>query len=185
MASTDAVRKAYYTSAEGDSPVRPFQPQLQISFPSRISHLAFSAGDDALVVAAQEEGGLVAYDVSALMQGNTQPSVTISLNRAPLRSLVANPAVSELFAAVTVSGELLIANLKAGQLVQGPTGPVMKTGVSCVSWSSKGKQLIAGLGDGSAYQMLPDGKGTAEIPRPPDLQGDQHGWFPSLLNYIV
>jgi hypothetical protein len=31
----------------------------------------------------------------------------------------------------------------------GPGGPVLKDGVSCASWSNKGKQLIAGLADGT------------------------------------
>jgi nucleoporin NUP159 len=130
-----------------------------------------------LVVAAQEGGGLVVYNVSALTGGNTQPSGTISLNGASLRALVPNPVAQELFAAVTVTGELLMVNIKEGQVVQGPAGPILKSGVSCVSWSNMGKQLMAGLGDGTGYQMKPSGEGQAQIPRPPDLQGDQHGEF--------
>jgi nucleoporin NUP159 len=80
-----------------------------------------------------------------------------------------------LFGAVTTNGELLMANLKTRSLVRGPGGPVLKAGVSCVSWSNKGKQVVAGLADGTAYQMTPEGEGKANIPRSPDIEGNQHG----------
>ncbi|PGH06437.1 hypothetical protein AJ79_06527 [Helicocarpus griseus UAMH5409] len=174
IASTDGVRKAYTADATGDSNIRPFQPQLQIPLPQKVSHVAFSADDNVLVVAAADGSGLIAFQVAALLQNNLQPALTLALNGARLRSLAPRPKWPELFAAVTTDGELLIANLNDNQLDQGPSGPVFKTGVSCVSWSNKGKQLVAGLGDGTAYQMEPTGEKVAEIPRPPDLDGDKH-----------
>ena len=36
---------------------------------------------------------------------------------------------------------------------------------------------MAGLGDGTCYQMTPEGEGKADIPRPPAVEGDQHGAF--------
>lgn len=177
VASTDAVRKAYTADATGDSNIRPFQPQLQIPLPQKVSHVAFSADENVLVVATADGSGLIAYEVAALMQGNSQPALTLALNGARLRALAPNPMLAELFAAVTTDGELLMANLQTNQLVQGPSGPVLKTGVSCVSWSNRGKQLVAGLGNGTAFQMTPEGEMKAEIPRPPDLDGDKHGQY--------
>ncbi|WEW58036.1 hypothetical protein PRK78_003503 [Emydomyces testavorans] len=174
VASTDSVRKAFFAEATGESNIRPFQPELQIPLPGRVSHVAFSADDSALVVAAQNGDGLAVYDVSALLQGTTQPAVTISLNGESLRALCPNPVAPELFAAITTNGELIVANLKTGQLEGGPNGPVLKTRVSSVSWSTKGKQLVAGLADGGAYQMTPKGEGKAEIPSPPGISGNQH-----------
>ncbi|KAL1956524.1 hypothetical protein VTO42DRAFT_7087 [Malbranchea cinnamomea] len=188
VASTDAVRKAYYSEATDDSNTRVLQPQLEINFPGRISHLAFSSDEDALVVAAQE-GGLAGYSVANLMQGNTQPTLTLPLNGQSLRALIPNPTVPELFAVVTSNGELLMANLKAGQLVQGPAGPVMKNNVSCAAWSNKGKQIVAGLVDGTAFQMTPEGQEKAVVPRPPDLEGNQHVssavWLENDVFYMV
>ncbi|KAL2374172.1 hypothetical protein RJ035_006918 [Blastomyces gilchristii] len=189
IASTDAVRKAYTADATGDSNIRPFQPQLQISLPQKVSHVAFSADENVLVVAAADGSGLIAYEVAALMQGNSQSALTLALNGARLRALAPNPALAELFAAVTTDGELLMANLQTNQLVQGPSGPVLKAGVSCVSWSNRGKQLVAGLGNGTASQMTPEGELKAEIPRPPDLDGDKHvssiSWLENNVFLIV
>lgn len=175
IASTDSVRKAYTADATGDSNIRQFQPQLQIPLPQKVSHVAFSADENVLVVAAADGSGLIAYQVVSLMQGNSQPALTIPLNGARLRALAPNPMLAELFAAVTTEGELLMANLQTSQLVQGTSGLVLKTGVSCISWSNRGKQLVAGLGNGTVCQMTPEGEMKAEIPRPPDLIEDKHG----------
>ncbi|PGH05181.1 hypothetical protein GX51_03080 [Blastomyces parvus] len=189
ITSTDAVRKAYTADAIGDSNIRSFQPQLQISLPQKVSHVAFSADENVLVVAAADGSGLIAYEVASLMQGNSQPAFTLALNGARLRALAPNPALAELFAAVTTDGELLMANLQTNQLVQGPAGPVLKTGVSCISWSNRGKQLVAGLGNGTISQMTPEGELKAEIPQPPGLDGDRHvssiSWLENHVFFIV
>ncbi|KAJ3472570.1 hypothetical protein NLG97_g10881 [Lecanicillium saksenae] len=57
-----------------------------------------------------------------------------------------------------------MANLRERQVSN-----ALKSQVSCISWSAKGKQLVAGLGDGSIYQMTPEGQGKAEIPKPPSI----------------
>ena len=166
IAATEAVRLAF--SSEGDSP-KPFEPQIKIPLQTRISQVAFSADENALVISSQNGGGLAVYDVAGLAQGNTQPAIEISTNGLALRELVPNPTkeASYLFAAVTTSGQLLIADLRSQQLVSGPSGPVLKEGVTCVSWSAKGKALVAGLGDGTAYQLKPNGESMADIPAPP------------------
>ncbi|EEH11478.1 conserved hypothetical protein [Histoplasma capsulatum G186AR] len=189
IASTDSVRKAYTADATGDSNIRQFQPQLQIPLPQKVSHVAFSADENVLVVAAADGSGLIAYQVVSLMQGNSQPALTIPLNGARLRALAPNPMLAELFAAVTTEGELLMANLQTSQLVQGTSGLVLKTGVSCISWSNRGKQLVAGLGNGTVCQMTPEGEMKAEIPRPPDLIEDKHvssiSWLENHVFFVV
>lgn len=92
--------------------------------------------------------------------------------------MVPNPdPTSNLVALVTANGELLVADLKAGNLVSGANGQVLRNGVSCVAWSNKGKQLVAGLADGTADQMTADGTKKDQIPRPTDLEGECHGKF--------
>lgn len=130
---------------------------------------------------ATESGGqLLIYDSSALLQPNVQPSISIPTNGASLRALAGNPApeseaLSSFVAMVTSDGDLLLANLKAGSMVSGASGSVLKNGVSCVAWSAKGKQLVAGLADGTCYQLDPQGVKKADIPRPPELEGNKHG----------
>lgn len=148
----------------------------------RVSQVAFSADETFLVLSAEDGGGLAVYDVQSLMQGNTQTSFEMATNGTALRSLLPNPVEdkAELFAVVSINGELMMANLKKRQFIAGSQGQVLKGGVSSVSWSNRGTQLMAGLGDGTAYQLTPEGQGKGKIARPPALEGDQHSERESL-----
>ncbi|KAI9823598.1 MAG: hypothetical protein M1832_002379 [Thelocarpon impressellum] len=192
VASTEALRAQFARDGTGDGDIVAFEPQLRIPFQTRISQVAFSADESFLVISAENGGGLAVYDVQAVMQGNTQPSFELPTNGTSLRALTPNPTPekAELFAVVTVNGDLMMANLKTCQFVVGPNGPVLKQAVSCVSWSTRGKQLVAGLGNGTAHQMTPEGEDKAEIPRPPQgLDGDHHvssiSWLENNLFLIV
>lgn len=176
IAATDAVRKAFNDGNGADGNVRSFTPRLTLELGMRISQVAFTADEKFLVLSAEQGGGLAVYEVQSLVQGNTQSAFQIATNGTSLRMLLPNPTPerAELLAAVTANGELLMANLNSRQLMNGSQGITLKDGVSCVSWSTRGKQLVAGLGDGSCYQLTPEGEGKANIPRPPDLEVDQH-----------
>ncbi|KAI1075100.1 hypothetical protein F5B20DRAFT_561359 [Whalleya microplaca] len=171
LASTEAVRKAFEISKDGDSEVRTFQPQLKLPLPIRICQLAFTADENYLIMSAEQGGGLAVYEVQSLQQGSTQTAFEIPTNGESLRALVPNPRPEkgELVAVVTSGGKLLMANMKERSFASGRNGQLLKEQVSCVAWSTKGKQLVAGLGDGSMQQMTPEGDIKAEIPRPPDL----------------
>jgi nucleoporin NUP159 len=199
VATTESVRKAF-EGPSGDGNVKPFQPQLKLPMPMRVSQLAFSADEKYLVLSAENGGGLAVYEVQALLQGNTKSAFELSTNGQSLRALVPNPAsdTAELFALVTTDGNLMMANLKEQQFLLPPSGQsqTLKDGVSCISWSVKGKQLVAGLVNGTAYQMTPGGDGKAEIPKPPSVSSGDHGkflhillrtklTFPSILHYMV
>lgn len=191
LATTKSVREAFEGKETGDNNLKPFQPQLRLPMPMRISQLAFSADEQYLVLSAETGGGLAVYDVQALMSGSTQSAFELSTNGQSLRALTPNPTPEkgELFAVVTVDGNLLMANLKERNFIQGPNGQILKDGVSCVSWSAKGKQLVAGLGNGTAYQVTPDGVGKGDIPRPPNVNNGDHGkkyfdiWLKPMLIY--
>ncbi|KAI5919218.1 hypothetical protein F4810DRAFT_688243 [Camillea tinctor] len=171
LASTEAVRKAFDGPKDGDSDIRSFQPQLKLPLPLRICQLAFTADESYLILSAEQGGGLAVYETQALQQGATQTAFEIPTNGESLRALVPNPnpEKGELCAVVTSEGKLLMANMKERNFAPGRNGQVLKEQVSCVAWSTKGKQLVAGLGDGSMHQMTPEGDVKAEIPRPPDL----------------
>ena len=182
IASTESVRNAFKLEDPSGSVVKPFSPQLTLQLGTRISQVAFSSDESVLAISAENGGGLAVYDVQALMQGNMQSTFELGTNGSSIRALAPNPSPqsAEIFAVVTVKGELMMANMKTRQFVHGPTGQIIKEGVSCVSWSKKGKQLVAGLGNGGAFQMTPDGVGKAEIPRPVNMDGDQHGMSTSF-----
>ena len=177
IASTESVIQAFTANGGTGSDVKAFSPQLTLPIGARVSQVAFSADENHLVISAENGGGLAVYEVQALMQGNTQSAFQMATNGTSLRALTPNPTPekAEFFAVVTSTGALMMANMKTRQFLSGPSGQVMKDGVSCVSWSTRGKQLVAGLGNGTGYQMTPEGEEKAEIPRPPGLEGDQHG----------
>ena len=176
IATTESVRQAFTAQASAESDVRSFSPQLTLSIGTRVSQVAFSSDESFLVISAETGGGLAVYDVQALMKGTTQSAFELSTNGVSLRALTPNPTPekAEFFAAITNKGALMMANLKTRQFLSGPSGQTMKDGVSCVSWSTRGKQLIAGLGNGTGFQMTPEGEIKVDIPRPLGLEGDQH-----------
>ncbi|PLB55639.1 hypothetical protein P170DRAFT_452952 [Aspergillus steynii IBT 23096] len=179
IASCDSVRKAISAPTDAKVKTKPFQSQATIPLPARPTHVAFASGDSALVVTTEAGSQLLVYETDSLLTGNAQPALSIPVSGAPFRAIAPNPALpddneSSLLALVTSNGELLIANLKAGELLTGANGQVMKSGVSSVCWSNKGKQLVAGLADGTAHQITPTGDQKATIPRPADLEGECH-----------
>ncbi|GAB1194938.1 hypothetical protein APSETT444_004190 [Aspergillus pseudonomiae] len=198
IASSSAIRKAISAPTEDKAKTKPFQPQATIPLPARPTHIAFTSGDDALVLATENCSQLVVYETTSLSTGNAQPALSIPANGATFRSLAPNPAPpsdeahSSLVALVTTNGELLVANLKAGNLVSGPNGNVLKTGVSSVCWSNKGKQLVAGLADGTGYQMTPDVSSIAWLENDiflmvytPNDAEDESGQTPSSSYYVI
>lgn len=181
LATTKSIREAIAANTGSGAKTKPFQPQGRVSLSSRPTHVSFCAADNALVVATESHNQIVAYDAATLGNENPQPRISIQIN-GTLRSLAPNPApesesLSSFVALVTVNGDLLLADLKAGSLVNGPSGPVFRSGVASVAWSNKGKQMVAGLADGSCVQLDPKGIVKAEIPRPPALEGSKYGEF--------
>lgn len=158
------MRKAFEAPKEGDSDIRNYQPQLKLPMSMRISQLTFTTDENYLILSAESGGGLAVYDVNSLLQGSTNSAFELPTGGETLRALVPNPTVEkgELCAIVTDSGNLHMANLKERKLSN-----ALKSQVSCLSWSAKGKQLCAGLADGSIHQMTPEGEAKAEIPIPP------------------
>ena len=177
VTTTDTVREIVCAIEKGKEPndTGTIEPDVKLSVP-RASHVVFSIDESVLVVSPQDSGGLIAYQVDGLLKGETQPALQIATNDTGLRALIANPSAefAEFFAAVTTNGELLMADLKSGGLGSGTDGVVLRRGVTCVSWSNKGKQLVAGLANGSAVQIMPDGAVCADIPRPPTLADNMH-----------
>lgn len=175
IARTTTVRDAYEKDVPAENNVKPFTPELTIPIP-RISHLAFSSDESFLIICADDGGGLQVYDVDGLKQGNTNPAFQLATNGVSVRALVPNPASENghIIALVLTDGKLMLADLKSRNFQAGKNGMVLREGVSCISWSVKGKQIVAGLGNGIALQLDPSGDIKAEIPRPPQLDGDQH-----------
>ncbi|CCU76163.1 nuclear pore complex protein subunit [Blumeria hordei DH14] len=177
LATTKSVRDAYDGTGPSTVKLKKFEPQIRVLMETRISQLVFTSDETYLVLSAETGGGLAVYDVQSLLDGSQQALFELPTNGEALRCIVPNPSPEkgELIALVTAGGDLMIANLKGREYVSSPQGSVFKKCVSCVSWSTKGKQLVAGLGDGTAFQMTPEGEAKAEIPRPPGIDLIDHG----------
>lgn len=177
IASTQSVRDAFSAQGLADGHVKPFNPQLTLGVRTRVSQVAFTADERYLVISAEKEGGLAMYSIETMKKGITEVEFEISTDGIALRAMVPNPTTekAELIAIVTANGKLSIANLQTRQFVNGKQGPILREGVSCVSWSTRGKQLVAGFASGTCLQMTPEGESKAEIPRPSGIEGDQHG----------
>ena len=176
ITSTESVRQAF-SAEETEEKSQSFSPQVVINVGTRVSQVAFTADEKYLVISAEVGGGLAVYDVESILQGTVKSAFEIATNGEALRAMVPNPAKepAELMAIITTNGKLMIANLKGRQIASGSQGPVLKENVSCLSWSNKGKQLVAGQLDGTCSQMTPTGDIKAQIPRPPQLEDGKHG----------
>ncbi|KAK4950582.1 hypothetical protein LTR66_013919, partial [Elasticomyces elasticus] len=184
---TQDVRDTLYKK-EGED-VRECAPLVTIRC-KRPAHVAFASDESCLVVAEEESTQLEAYSTAALASRQVQKAVTINTN-APLRAVAPNPSPAEAryFAVINTNGQLLIADLAAGELVQQSGTPILLNSASCVTWSNKGKQVMVGRGDGTATQMKPDGSVVATMARPDSLPSGCHveqiAWIDNDLFYLA
>ncbi|KAK1049510.1 hypothetical protein LTS16_003787 [Friedmanniomyces endolithicus] len=172
IAKTDSVRKAFAEKKAGGKTV-PFTPEATISVP-RVSQVAFSSNEACLVVVAEQGGGLAVYDTASITSGGKDPAFQVGTNGVGVRQLLPNPNPSSdwshMFGIVLETGQLLLADLKARELVKTSSGnPVFHENVVSACWSRLGKQIVAGRNDGTAAQIDPQGNVKAEIPLPPRL----------------
>lgn len=156
----------------------------------RISHLVFTPDERYLILSAEQGGGLAVYETQTLLQGSSQAAFEISTSGESVKALVPNPMpdLGDLCAVVTNNGNVLMADLGEKSLVQGSNGPVIRSQVTSAAWSTRGKQLVAGMADGTVVQMTPNGTEKAHIPKP-DVVADSHvasiAWLENNVFLVV
>jgi len=182
VATTESVRQAF-SAGNSSEKVKPFTPQLTLPAP-RLSQVCFTTDGKYLILSAEAGGGLAVYETQSLLQGNKEPAFSIATEGVGVRSIVPNPVAdfADIVAVTLERGQLMMANLSERRFMPGQNGAVLKDGVSCVSWSNAGRNLVAGLGDGTAFQLEPSGVGKAVIPRPPAVDG---GWHVSSILWLA
>ncbi|TID13908.1 hypothetical protein E2P81_ATG06972 [Venturia nashicola] len=176
IAETKAVRDCFTGPAKVENNIKDFTPALTIDVP-RLSQVAFNSDGSYLIICAESGGGLAVYDTAALLQNKRESTFQIATEGLAVRALAPNPApeFSHFVAVVLGGGQLMIANLQTKEFISGANGnKAVKEGVTSVSWSNKGKQLVAGLGDGSAFQMDPAGVPKAIIRQPEKVPPKHH-----------
>ncbi|KAI5848683.1 hypothetical protein DFP73DRAFT_583342 [Morchella snyderi] len=180
VGSTSSLRETFASASDS---IAEYRPQLSLSLRANISHIAFTADESHLVVGSAL-GGLVVYSVGALNNSNAQPVFELGTGGVGLREMKPNPATPEFVAVVTTNGDVQMVNISTGGWEEGSNGPVLKTGASTVSWSQRGKQIVCGMGDGTGWQMTPQGEGKAVLPSVPGLENHFISSIVWLENHI-
>ncbi|KAF2024695.1 hypothetical protein EK21DRAFT_78139 [Setomelanomma holmii] len=167
VTSTEKVRKAFAEKAGEWDVVSDFKPDVSISLGiPPLRHVVFSIEGDYLVVSAEEKGALAVFNVERLMQGDQTPEKKIETDGVAVRVLLPNPMAhyDQYMAVVLESGRLSIVDVAEGR-----TNTIRGDGVSCATWSSRGKAVAAGLQDGTTAIYMTDGSLKGIIPRPPGV----------------
>lgn len=177
VARTESIRKAFLGERTGDGQIRAFQPEMTLPLGMRVSQVAFTADENYLVLSAEQGGGLAVYEVDNILKGSTESAFQMPTGGQNLRALVPNPTpdMGGILALATMDGKLMVADLKERSFAKVNNSEALTENVSCISWSARGKQLVAGLADGSASQFTPQGVLKAQIPRPASLDANHHG----------
>lgn len=173
IASTEKVRKSFQEQAGEGDVVSNFTPDATIPLGSpALRHVAFSSGGDFLVVSAEGEGGLAIFDVQSVMGGRKSPEAQLPTEKVPIRTLVPNPVpeMEHFMAMVLDTGKLCLVDVAEQQ-----SNTLREGGATCVTWSSRGKAVAAGLKDGSTAVYMNDGKQLGTIPRPESLDDGFEG----------
>jgi nucleoporin NUP159 len=167
VVSTEKVRKAFGGKAGEWDVISDFTPDVTIPLGDPpLRHVLFSAAGEFLVISAEGKGGLAVFDVTKLMKGNKMPDQNLQTDGVAVRMLQANP-VPEMEHYITVvldTGKLWLVDIASGE-----TNTLKDGGVSCVTWSSRGKAVAAGLQDGTTHIYMSDGSLKGVIPRPPGV----------------
>lgn len=119
-----------------------------------------------MVISAEAKGALAVFDAQGLAKGNKQPDRQIQTEGVAVRTLAANPneTTGHYMAVVLDTGKLWLVDIERDK-----TNELKASGTRCVTWSTKGRAVAAGLLDGSVEIYMSDGTLKGTIPRPPEL----------------
>lgn len=175
LASTEKVRKAFREKANEWDVVTNFSPDATLPVP-QLRQVVFSADEDFLVTSAENDGGLSVFSLDDLLKGNTQPGMQIATDNTPVRALLPNPSPEQAhyMAVILDSGRLDITDVTTGN-----AKTVHSAGVTCASWSVKGKAFVVGFEDGTAAIHLISSldQVKARVPRPPTVDDNYRGKY--------
>lgn len=139
--------RAALESASKSRTTDQFEPQNSFTVEAPVSHVAFSCDASKIYIAAAQ-GGLLVYNSSAPDSGRQE------IECPALLELVPNPTDMSI-ALLTADGDLLVLMEQAPRKIA--------SGVSAISWSKKGKQIMAGLRNGKLNQFTPSGDLKADL----------------------
>jgi nucleoporin NUP159 len=166
VTTTEKIRKSFSTKAGEWDVIPDFSADVSIPLNDPLRHVVFSTGGEFLVISAESKGALAVFDAQGLAKGNKQPERQIQTDGVAVRTLLANPVddMAHYMLVVLDTGKLWLVDIAADK-----TNPLKTGGVSCATWSSRGKAVAAGLENGTVEIYLSDGTLKGTIPRPPEV----------------
>ncbi|EWC46773.1 hypothetical protein DRE_04018 [Drechslerella stenobrocha 248] len=169
VARTSTLRATFKNKSVTNGNILPFQPECVIPMSIRLSHVAFTS-DGAYLLLGAQLGGIAVYSVDDILsKGNgVQPQSQITtgplLEMKPIPTVAGAEKVCILVGSGwSQGGAVGIVDVKTQQ-VQGN----LKTGVTTVCWSPKGKQIICGGSGGGLAWIKPDGVEADVVPGVPN-----------------
>uniref|UniRef100_A0AC34GDR1 Uncharacterized protein n=1 Tax=Panagrolaimus sp. ES5 TaxID=591445 RepID=A0AC34GDR1_9BILA len=147
---------------------------------AEIFSIEFNSDGRVLAVAANTPNGPFVYVFDGFTfhpSYSQQPfplqSMRLSSNNgANITAFEWNPCVPEMFATATTDGlttiQYTLNNPKSYSILGNQT---LKSAVTCISWSPKGKQLTVGDAEGKVHQLKPELLPVRTIDAPPSLAG--------------
>uniref|UniRef100_A0A914ZCK5 Nuclear pore complex protein Nup214 n=1 Tax=Panagrolaimus superbus TaxID=310955 RepID=A0A914ZCK5_9BILA len=147
---------------------------------AEIFSVEFNSDGRVLAVAANTQNGAFVYIFDGFTFYPSYPqqpfplqSVRLTSNSsAKLTAFEWNPCIPEMFATSTTDGlstiQYTLNNPKSYSILG---NQVLKSAVTCISWSPKGKQLTVGDADGKVHQLKPELAPVRTIDAPPSLPG--------------
>ncbi|KAK6351440.1 hypothetical protein TWF718_004600 [Orbilia javanica] len=190
VARTATLRAAFRNTSAANGNTLPFQPECIIPMSLRLSHVAFTSDGTYLLLAAQL-GGIAVYLVDDILSKGNGVQPQSQINTGPLLEMKPIPTAtdSEKVCIVVGSGwgqggSVGIVDLKTSKVQEN-----LKTGVTTVSWSPKGKQIICGGSLGGLAWIRPTDGGEADavegVPNHPNHFVSSIFWVESTVIFII
>ncbi|KAK6520839.1 hypothetical protein TWF506_001082 [Arthrobotrys conoides] len=189
VARTSTLRAAFKNTSIVNGNTLPFQPECIIPMSLRLSHIAFTSDGTYLLLAAQL-GGIAVYLVDDILSKGNDVQPQSQINTGPLLEMKPIPTVADAEKVCIVvgsgwgqGGNVGIIDLKTTKVQEN-----LKTGVTTVSWSPKGKQIICGGSLGGLAWIRPDG-GEADavegVPNYPNYFVSSIFWIESTIIFVI
>ena len=153
----------------------PTSGSTTIPLPSTPTHISLNADEKTLAVVvtlpSTRKPHIYLFDTRSFSRASTslKPFQEIPPATPPgvvIMELAWNPVMPSMLAVVFSDGSLALHMINDKGFDSATLPPAEK--ICCISWSPKGKQLVAGKSDGSLTQYKPDLKEAKTIPKPVD-----------------
>ncbi|RVD87825.1 uncharacterized protein DFL_002033 [Arthrobotrys flagrans] len=190
VALTSTMRAAFKNTSAANGNTLPFQPECIIPMSLRLSHIAFTSDGTYLLLAAQL-GGIAVYLVDDILSKGNDVQPQSQINTGPLLEMKPIPTItdSEKVCIVVGSGWGQGGNVGIIDLKTAKVQENLKTGVTTVSWSPKGKQIICGGSLGGLAWIRPADGAEADavegVPNYPNHFVSSIFWIESTIIFVI